>query len=292
MEKFFEAAEVINSCYDVASSYNRRENYRYVFILGDDITTVLKSMATCRDIACRNPDVKFVMVSGDGLSDGVFKVMRFAAKVRGLNDIYQRLQPESGAQHLKRVALALEMPEKYIMTVDGGRNTTENLRLMSMIADGKKSLVISTQRLAMIFKQSADYQCNRYPERFYCRHFDYDMYVIHQNVMQTMRWYNLQAAGGGRVALHLYASLVRRFEVYDGKFWEKPFEPDKKLHQADSLLRPKFMIKQKRHGLGWIKALFQYVPIIWDVFWNPERYLEDESEAIASAVHFPYVEED
>lgn len=60
---------------------------------------------------------------------------------------------------------------------------------------------------------------------------------------------HLKPAGHGRVALHLYASLVRRFEVYDGKFLRKPFEPDETTKKADTVLRNRFLIKQRVTGL-------------------------------------------
>ena len=89
-----------------------------------------------------------------------------------------------------------------------------------------------------------------------------------------------------RVALHLFASLVRRFEVYDGKFLRKPFEPDDALKKADALLRNRFLIKQRVGGIRIIKAYLQYIPIMWDIFWNAENYLADEKKAIASAERY------
>lgn len=275
------AAEVINEAYDVQSTHESDRKYAYFIVYDDDITAVLRSAYLWRKLKKNNPEMKYVCVGGEGLLATAFKVMRLAVKLRGLKVDPKRLVKETEAQRLKRVAMALDVPEKDIIVLDEGRNTTENLRAMSDLAQGKKSLVVSTQRLAMVFKQSADYQCNTYPEKFGCQQFDYDMYVIHQKVDEILHWYNFQIAGDGRVAMHLFASLVRRFEVYDGKFLTKPFEPNELVKEKDALLRNKFLIKQRHTGWKAVRAMFQYVPIIWDIFWNAERYFEDEEKVIS-----------
>jgi hypothetical protein len=244
---------------------------------------VLKSIYLYRQLKERNPKMKYVVVGGEGLLAVAFKVMRLSVKLRGMSVAQCLLKKETEAQRLKRVAMALHVREEDIIVADSGHNTTENLQAMSRIAEGQKALVVSTQRLAMVFKQSAEYQCNMYPEKFGCKRFDYDLYVIHQNVSDTLRWYNFQIAGNGRVAMHFFASLVRRFEVYDGKFLTKPFEPSDEVKKADSLLRNKFVIKQRPTGFGAVRALFQYVPILWDIYWHAADYLIDENLAIEDA---------
>jgi len=280
-QKYLDAAEVINQAYSVQSDCDMNKKYDYFMVYDDDITVVLKTVHIYKYLKMKNPQMKFVAVGGEGLLAVAFKVMRFALKVRGKDFAYKHLKAETEAERLKRVALALGVDDKDIIVVDGGHNTTENLRDMSRIAHGKTALVVSTQRLAMVFKQSAEFQCNQHPEEFGCRRFDYDMMVIPQTVQETLHWYNFQGAAGGAVALHLFASLVRRFEVYDGKFLTKPFEPSNEVKEADALLRNKFLIKQRHSGWKLFQAYLQYIPIIWSIFWNAEKYLIDENEAIS-----------
>lgn len=282
-KEYLEAAEIINRAYSVPSTFDWNKKYDYFIVYDDDITVVLESVYVYRELKKRNPQMKYVVVGGEGLLAIAYKVMRFSLKLKGSSFALRHLKQETEAQRLKRVAMALLVKEEDIIVADSGHNTTENLRDMSRIAKGKKALVVSTQRLSMIFKQSADYQCNTYPEKFGCERFDYDMYVIEQTVEETLRWYNFQGAGDGRVALHMYASIVRRFEVYDGKFLTKPFEPSEEVKKADSLLRSKFVIKQRLGGWGAVKAMFQYIPIVWDIFCHPIEYLNDEILAIEDA---------
>lgn len=282
-KKYLDAAEVINQAYAVKSDYDLKKKYDYFMVYDDDITAVLKSVHIYKYMKKGNPSMKFVVVGGEGLLAVAFKVMRFSLKARGKAVAEKMLKPETEAGRLKRVALELGVKEEDIIVADEGRNTTENLRAMSKIAHGKKALVVSTQRLAMVFKTSADYQCNQHPEEFDCRQFNYDMLVISQKVSETLCWYNFQAAGGGRVAMHLFASLVRRFEVYDNKYLLKPFEPSDRVKKADALLRNKFLIKQRHTGLKLIRAYLQYIPILWSIFWNAEDYIIDENDAIGRA---------
>ena len=278
------AAETINRAYDVRSTF-KYQKYDYFIVYDDDITAVLKSAPLYFELKKINPHMKYVVVGGEGLLAIAFKVMRLSLKMRGSKRRLNALKAETEAQRLKRVAMRLGVDEKDIIVADKGHNTTENLQAMSKIAKGKKSLVVSTQRLAMIFKQSADYQCNTYPEKFGCERFDYDLFVIHQSVEKTLRWYNFQKAGNGRVAFHLFASIVRRFEVYNGKFLTRPFEPSDEVKRADAHLRHRFVIKQRLNGLGHVRALFQYVPIVISIFFHAEEYLMDEENAIHEAEH-------
>jgi len=282
-KKYLDAAEVINQAYAVQSTYDLGKKYAYFFVYDDDITAVLKSIHIYKFLKKINPQMKFVAVGGEGLLAVAFKVMRFSLKVRGKSFASKKLKAETEAERLKRVAMELGVSEEDIIVADEGHNTTENLRAMSNIAYGTKALVVSTQRLAMVFKQSADFQCNQHPEEFGCRRFDYDMLVIPQTVRNTLHWYNFQAAGNGRVAMHLFASLVRRFEVYDGKFLTKPFEPDDRVKKADALLRNKFLIKQRHTGWKLFRVYCQYIPILWSIFWNAEQYLISENSAINCA---------
>ena len=279
---YFNAAEEISKAYCIPSSYDPSVKYDYFFVWDDDITAVLKSIPVYLLLKRQNPSMRYVVVGGEGLLAVAFKVMRLSLKLKR-NPVVANLKPETEAERLKRVAMELGVLEKDIDVLSEGHNTTENLRAMSKLAKGKKALVVSTQRLAMVFKQSADFQCNEHPEKFGCKPFDYDMYVIEQTVEETLRWYNFQAAGNGRVALHLYASLVRRFEVYDDKYLRKPFEPSEKVKRADALLRNRFIIKQRHTGLKLIRAYLQYIPIIFSIFWNAEKYIEDERVAIEAA---------
>lgn len=282
-ENFIQAAEVINQAYAVASTFDETKYYDYMVVYDDDITAVLKSVNAYKKVKAVNPAAKLVVVGGEGLLATAFAVMRFSLKVRGKNSA--NLKKESEAARLKRVAMALGIPENEIIVLDKGRNTTENLQAISRLAQGKKVLVVSTQRLAMVFKQSADFQCNEEPEKHGCFNLDYDLFVIKETVAETLHWYNFQIAGKGRVALHLFASLVRRFDVYDGKFLRKPFEPDENVKKADALLRNRFLIKQRVSGFKKIRAMLQYIPIVWDIFRHAEDYLIDEQKAIMAAEH-------
>lgn len=285
-KNYLKAAEVINQAYDVASTYDATQKYDFMVVYDDDITAVLKSMCVYRQIKKLNPKARFVVVGGEGLLATAFAVMRFSLKIRGKNFASSLLKKETEAARLKRVAVALGVPKSEIDVLDKGTNTTENLQAISHLAEGKQVLVVSTQRLAMVFKQSADFQCNEEPEKHGCVPLQYDLFVIKQTVEETLRWYNFQAAGNGRVALHLFASLVRRFDVYDGKFLRKPFEADEETKKADALLRNRFLIKQRVTGLKQIRAMLQYVPILWDIFWHAEDYLIDENEAIGAAERY------
>lgn len=279
--KFFEHAELINKAYNVSSDYSLDRQYDFMFIFDDDITTVLHSVQVYRLLKKQNPVMQLVMVGGEGLLATAFRVMRLSLKIKGifkpkLKKYLSELRQETEAQRLKRVAVALGIPESDIRVLDSGHNTTENLRVMSRLADGKKSLVVSTQRLAMIFKASAEFQCNRYPKMFGMKLFKFDMMVIHQSVSETLQRYNFQIAGHGRVALHFFASLVRRFDIYDGKFLEKPFEPSPEVRKAAAELEKRFFIKQRLGGIKKLIAYCQYVPIIWDIFRNAEKYCSSE----------------
>ena len=280
---YFKAAEVINQAYNVPSTLDWNEKYAYFMVFDDDITAVLKSIYVYRRLKKRNPEMKYVVIGGQGLLSIAFKVMRFSLWVRSYSYALSHLKKETEAERLKRVAMALNVDAKDIVVADGGRNMCHNLQAMCWIADGQKSLVVTTQRHAMVFKQSAEFQCNMYPDTFGCRRFNYDMYVIEQTVVETLQWYNFQAAGKGLVALHFFASLVRRFEVDNGRFLIKPFEPSDEVKKADAVLRTRFVIKQHLGGLGAVRAVFQYIPIIWDIFCNPIEYLVDENLAIEDA---------
>jgi len=282
-QKYLEAAEVINRAYDVPSTCDLKKKYDFFVVFDDDITAVLRSLYVYRVLKEKNPQMKYICVGGEGLLAVAFKVMRFSLKIRCMDFASAHLKQETEGERLKRIARALLVSEEDIILADHGRNTTENLREISQIAYGKKALVVSTQRLAMVFKQSAEFQCNQHPEEFGCRRLDYDMFVIKQSVEETLRWYNFQGAAGGRVAMHLFASLVRRFEVYDGKFLTKPFEPSEEVKKADALLRNKFLIKQRHTGFKLFRAYLQYVPILWSIFWNAENYLIDENRAVEDA---------
>lgn len=285
-KKYFEAAEVINHAYDVESTYDPMKKYDFMVVYDDDITAVLKSMSVYRQVKAQNINARLVVVGGEGLLETAFKVMRFSLMIRGKNFAYSLLKKETEAARLKRVAMLLGVPEDEIDVLDKGTNTTENLQAISRLTLGKKVLVISTQRLAMVFKQSADFQCNMEPKKHGCVKLDYDLFVIKQTVAETLRWYNFQIAGNGRVSLHLFASLVRRFDVYDGRFLRKPFEADEATKAADALLRNRFLIKQRVTGWKKLKALLQYIPIIWDIFWHSEDYLIDELDAICCAERY------
>ena len=277
---YFLAAEIINQAYDVSSTFDENKKYDFMFIYDDDITTVLKSTEVYQKAIKQNPNLKVVMVGGEGLLATAFSVMRLSLKVRGKKELLSQLKKESEAQRLARVAIAIGIPEEKIIILDKGRNTTENLRDMSNLADGKPSIVIATQRLAMVFKQSAEWQCNLNPIEFGMQNFDFDLFVIKQHVKETLHWYNFQIAGQGSVSLHFFASLVRRFEVYDKKFLLKPFEPKKLAKDAANLLESEFLIKQRLGGIKGIISKFQYIPIVWDIFWNAEKYVEEEELAI------------
>ena len=285
MKKYLEKAEVINQAYDVESTFDAKKHYDFMVVYDDDITAILKSVNVYKKVKERNPKAMLVVVGGEGLLATAFAVMRFSLKIRR-KDGSNQLVKETEAARLKRVAMALGVPKVEIIVLDQGRNTTENLQAISDLTRGKKVLVVSTQRLAMVFKCSADFQCNEEPEKHGCENLDYDLFVIKETVEETLHWYNFQAAGKGRVALHLYASLVRRFEVYDGKFLRKPFEPDEKTKQADKILRKRFLLKQRVTGFLKIKAIFQYLPILWDIFWNAEEYIQSEKEAIEKAERY------
>lgn len=284
-KEYLQAAEVINSFYDVQSTFQPGQKYQYFMVYDDDITAVLRSAHIYKALKRNNPQMKFVAVGGEGLLAVAFKVMRFGLFVRGNSFALKRLKKETEAQRLKRIALRLGIDEQDIIVSDEGHNTTENLRAMSKIANGQKSLVVSTQRLAMVFKQSAEFQCNLHPNVFGCLPFDYDLLVIHQSVEETLRWYNFQTAGNGAVAFHLYASLVRRFEVYDGLFLKKPdLELTDVVRRADDLLRPKFLIKQRLSGFKAVVSYLQYIPIVWDIFMHSVDYMIDENNAIETAL--------
>jgi hypothetical protein len=283
MEKFMAAAEVINQAYNVESTFDETKHYDYMVVYDDDITAILKSIGAYKKVKANNPAAKLVVVGGEGLLATAFAVMRFSLKVRGKKSY--DLKKESEAGRLKRVAMSLGVPEDEIIVLDKGRNTTENLQAISELCQNKMALVVSTQILAMVFRQSADFQCNEEPYKHGCFHLDYDMFVIKETVAETLHWYNFQAAGNGRVALHLYASLVRRFDVYDGKFLRKPFEADEATKKADAILRNRFLIKQRVTGFKKIRAMLQYLPIVWDIFWHAEDYLNDEFCAILDAEH-------
>ena len=158
-KEFIQAAEVINQAYAVASTFDEKRYYDYMVVYDDDITAMLKSVTVYKKVKKINPAVKLVVVGGEGLLATAFAVMRFSLKVRGKKSV--NLKKESEAARLKRVAIALGIPEQEIIVLDKGQNTTENLQAISKMAQDTKALVVSTQRLAMVFKQSADFQCCR-----------------------------------------------------------------------------------------------------------------------------------
>ncbi|MDD4556534.1 MAG: YdcF family protein [Alphaproteobacteria bacterium] len=276
----FAMAEVINQAYKVKSTFDPNRRYSYIFYFDDDITALLESKKVYEKVLDRNPEAKVVMVGGEGLLATAYKVMRVALKVRGKKKLLSKLRKETEAQRLARVAIALGIPEEKIIILDSGTNTTENLQEMSWLAKQQPSLVISTQRLGMIFKQSAGYQCNSHPATFGMTRFVYDIYCVEQTAEETARWYNFQAAGNRRVALHGFAALSKRFDVYHNKFLTRPFEPEFEVKEAADYLAKRFLIKQRLTGFKGIFAKLQYIPIIWDIFWNAEKHIEDEEKAI------------
>ena len=117
----------------------------------------------------------------------------------------------------------------------------------------------------MVFRQSADFQCNEEPEKHGCVALDYDMYVIKQTVEETLRWYNFQIAGHGRVALHLYASLVRRFEV-------SPSEQNLLEKLKAGISRQEF-----EQEFGGMLSLFGNVHALLDSLWKFGMLSEEEA---------------
>jgi len=286
--KYLEYAEIINQAYDVKSNYSLDKKYDLMFIHDDDITSVLYSIQTYNILKKINPDLKLVMVGGSGLLVVAYKVMRLGLGVRRMFDPKIRrylhlTKNETEAKRLKRIATQLWVPESDIIVSDIGNNTSDNLKQMSNIAKGKKSLVVCLQKNAMIFKQSAEFQCVQHPEMFGMEYFDFDLMVIHQSVEENAEWYNFYVAGNYKVALHMFASLVRRFEVYDGKYLVKPFEPDDIVKNAANELEKRFLIKQRLTGVKKVRALLQYIPLVWDIFWNAERHYHSERLAIIKA---------
>lgn len=290
-EKYLQIANRLNDRYAVISDCYSQEggikNYDFFIFYDDDITSVLKGIRAlalmvkthglCGPSGKRR---KVVFVGGEGLLANAFKVMRIALLLRGKGKEFAALIPENEAQRLQRVALSLWVNPKDCILLDTGKNTTENLRLICDLVKDDTAIIAVTQRLALIFQQSVDFQCNQHPEKFGLSPLKIDLYVIKQTVEQTLRWYNFQIAGKGRVSFHFFAHLVKRFDNYDGKFLNKPFEPRVSLRKDSEVLSKKFLIKQRSNNP---LKYFQYIPIIWDIFWNAEKYLDDEAMAIAEA---------
>lgn len=287
-KKYLNYAEIINQAYDVESTYCEDRRYDFMFIHDDDITSILRSAHTYKELKRKNPNLQLVCVGGKGLLHTAYQVAYCGLKFRALfsdraSKYYSRFHLETEARRLERIAIELGIPKNEIMIAETGENTTGNLKNMSYIAKGKKSLVVCTQKNAMIFKQSADFQCNQNPERFGMKPFDFDLLVIHQSVEENARWYNFYAAGDNRVALHMFASLVRRFNIYDGKYLNKPFEPNAQLKEIAEELEKEFLIKQRLTGMKKLRVCLQYIPILWDIFWNAEKNLISENRAILAA---------
>ena len=284
-------AEKINAAYDMQSSAyddcGKVKNYDYLLFGDDDITVVLRGLRVWYEIMKQfgpkgpsGKERKIVFYGGEGLLATAFKVMRFGLALQGKKKLRRRVQKENESERLARVAEKLGLDPSLMIVLGAGRNTTEVLRSICSAVDDKKCLLVVTQRLAQIMRCSINFQCNRNPEAFGMRPLDIDYYVIHQEVRDTIRWYNMQGAGGGRVAFHFWGHLIRRFDEYDGKFLEKPFEPSKELRESSELLARKFLIKQRRGGL---RRLCQYLPIILDIFLHAEDIVKDEVDAIAAA---------
>lgn len=284
-------AEKINAAYDMKSNaydeLGKIKNQDYILFGDDDITVILKGLRTWFEMAkvhsVNGPSGKprkIIFYGGEGLLAIAFKVMRTALFLRGKWKLLRKIKKENESQRLARVAEALGIDRSQMIVLGEGRNTTEVLRSICQTVGDGKCLLVVTQRLAQIMKASIDFQCNQNPEKFGMSPLNVDYYVIHQEVRETMRWYNMQGAGGGRVAFHFWGHLVRRFDEYDGKFLNKPFEPSKELRESSEVLANDFLIKQRRGGL---KRLLQYMPIINDIFWHAEEYLIDEMQAIKEA---------
>lgn len=284
-------AEKINAAYDMKSNaydeLGKIKNQDYILFGDDDITVILKGLRTWFEMGkvhgANGPSGKsrkIIFYGGEGLLAIAFRVMRAALFLRGKWKLLRKIKKENESQRLARVAEALGIHPSQMIVLGEGRNTTEVLRSICQTVGDGKCLLVVTQRLAQIMKASIDFQCNQNPEKFGMSPLNVDYYVIHQEVRETMRWYNMQGAGGGRVAFHFWGHLVRRFDEYDGKFLNKPFEPSKELRESSEVLANDFLIKQRRGGL---KRLLQYLPIINDIFWHAEEYLIDEMQAIKEA---------
>lgn len=284
-------AEKINATYDMKSTaydeLGKIKNQDFILFGDDDITAVLKGVRCWfqmnKEYGPNGPSGKqrkAVFYGGEGLLAIAFKVMKVALFLRCKWKLLRRVKKENESQRLARVAEALGIHRSEMIILGEGRNTTEVLRSICQTVGGGKCLMVVTQRLAQIMKASIDFQCNQNAEVFQMSPLKVDYYVIHQKVRETMRWYNMQGAGGGRVAFHFWGHLVRRFDEYDGKFLRKPFEPSKVIRMSSEVLANDFLIKQRRGGL---KRLLQYLPIINDIFWHAEECLIDEVEAIAEA---------
>lgn len=76
-QEYLPAAEVINSFYDVQSTFQPGRKYQSFMVYDDDITAVLRSAHIYKALKRNNPQMKFVAVGGEGLLAVAFKVMRF-----------------------------------------------------------------------------------------------------------------------------------------------------------------------------------------------------------------------
>lgn len=284
-------AEKINAAYDMSSTaydeQGRIKNCDYVLFGDDDITVVLKGLRTWYELNMVHGDKgpsgkerKAVFYGGEGLLATAFEVMRAGLTLRGKWKLKRKVKKENESQRLARVAEALGLHPVQMIVLGAGRNTTEVLRSICQTVGNGKCLLVVTQRLAQIMKASIEFQCNQNAEKFAMTPLNIEYYVIHQKVRETVRWYNMQGAGGGRVAFHFWGHLVRRFDEYDGKFLSKPFEPTKELRESSEVLAENFLIKQRKGGL---RKVMQYFPIINDIFWHAEEYIADERMAIAES---------
>lgn len=282
--KLSKAYDMDSTCYDENGVL---KNYDYLLMGDDDITVVLKGIHVWFEAKSlygpcgpSGEERKIVFYGGKGLLALAFRCVKVGLFLQGKWKLMRELHPENESQRLARVAGELGIKPSEMVVLGEGTNTSEVLRSIAQTVGEKQCLLAVTQRLAMIMKSSIDFQCQKNATAFGTHPLKMDYFVIKQDVRDTVRWYNMQRAGGGRVAFHFWGHLLPRFDKYDGKFLQKPFEPSESLRESSRILEKNFLIKQRCGGL---RKYCQYLPILWDVLQNGEAFIKDEKKAIEEA---------
>ena len=267
-KNYWRAAKLLNRVYKAESTCfdakGNLKNYDKVIFYDDDISVVLEGVR-----------VWFKLQATYGAMQPSWNEQRRRAIFLGGRGLMSSwLYKETEGRHLERAAAELGIAEQDRVVLDHGTNTGECLWELRKylcppgIVTGGKCLMVVTQRLSLILKQSIALQ---WPQ------FDVDYYVVEQSVKQSRQLYNGMALAGGRPLLHFWAHVVNRFDRYDGKFMVKPFEPDAKTRAAGDLLASRFLIKQRSNSL---RKYLQYVPILWDLLRKREAICRAASEPV------------
>lgn len=180
----------------------------------------------------------------------------------------------SEAELLAYVLTRLSVPKDYIVLLDQGKNSGENVLAVKEVTFPQDVTIwCCTQRLSLRLERT---QAQQAPEvkSYWC--------VPKQSLTDVMRYYNGKGLCDGQMLLHELASILDRCVAYAGTF-QKPleFEVSDEVKKAAALLEKNFRLKLPHKTL---KSYFQLIRLLRAVSLNKEQMKADMEAAINKTI--------